>query len=214
MGTPLPPVANVVRFVVEGTTPHAPWVNAIHYGYTGTPPTAANCQALAVKLYGLWVDNFPPLMLTSATLEGVTCIDLSSALGGTGQHLGGTNGSRGIAELPGSSAVVLSKSVARRYRGGHPRSYLVAGIATDMADTGHWAGGLVAAVTGAYEAVQTGMNGTVEGATTLTTEVVVSYFDTVSVPLAPHRRIVPLVLPVVGVVAQPRIGTQRRRIGV
>jgi hypothetical protein len=210
---PLPAVANVVRLTIEGTTPHSPWVNSLHYGYSGGLPTGPDCADFADVLFTAWLTNFGPLMLTSATLERATCFDLSSSLGNQGDQVSHQVGSRGTAELPGSSAVLVKKSVGRRYRGGHPRSYVVAGIATDMADTSHWSSALVAAVTGGYQNVQGALNGHVHGATTLTTEVVVSYFDSVTVPIAPHRRVVPLVLPVTGVAAQPLLATQRRRIG-
>jgi hypothetical protein len=214
MGIPLPPAAQVLRFTIEGTTPRAPWVNALHFGYTGGPPSAANCTALASLLLATWNTEFAPLMLTSATIEKATCTDLTSSTANSGVAEDILPGSRGTAELPGSASVIVKKIVGRRYRGGHPRSYIFAGIATDMADPSHWAAGLVAAVNGAYTTVAFGtLNGMVEGTTTLGPEVVVSYFDTVTVPLAPHRRVVPLVLPITSTAALSRIGSQRRRIG-
>jgi hypothetical protein len=64
-----------------------------------------------------------------------------------------------------------------------------------------------------YEAVMAAMAGLVEGATTLTGEVIVSYVDRAVNPVAPYRRPVPLALPVTGLVVQSQIATQRRRIG-
>ncbi len=209
----LPVVPNVIKFTVEGTTPAHNWVNVLHWSFTGGPPLAADLNNCCDQLGGLWDTNFTPLMLTSATIAKTTAVDLTSAMGAGSELAVGVNGSRGTAELPGSSSVVVSKTTARRFRGGHARSYILAGIATDMATTSTWAGALVAAVTGAYEAVQTGMNGHVAGGTTLGHEVMVSYMTTDPITHLPIRRVTPLVDAVIAVAAQARIGSQRRRIG-
>jgi hypothetical protein len=210
---PLPPVLGVLKFTIEGTTPAAKWVNLLHFGYTGAAPTGPNCSNFADLLGTAWVSNFSPLMLTSATIAKATCIDLASVSGAGSEAAAISPGSRGTAEVPGSAAVVVSKHTARRYRGGHARTYVLAGIQTDLADTAHWSGALVAAVTSAYEAVQTAVEAHTEGATTTTGEVMVSYMTTDPITHLPVRRVTPLVDAVLSVAAQARIGSQRRRLG-
>jgi hypothetical protein len=109
--------------------------------------------------------------------------------------------------------VLVSKHVGRRYRGGHPRSYLNVGISSDLADESHWAGLFTAGVTTAYAALSTAMLGHTSGSTTLDGEVTVSYVDKAVNPVAPFRRPTPLVLPVLAATAQTQIAVQRRRIG-
>jgi len=209
----LPVVANVIRFSIEGTTPGYPWSNVLYWGYGGVAPTTANLNDYADALFNAWVADFGPLMANTATIERATATDLGSTLGVIGA--GGTTevGSRGTVEIPASSAVLITKTIGRRYRGGHPRSYVFAGIQTDLVNSSHWAGAFVTAVGGAYSAMSLSMNGLVETGTNLTSEVCVSYTDRAVNPVPPYHRPVPLVLPVLGVLVQPEIANQRRRIG-
>lgn len=210
---PLPPVATVLKFTIEGDTPVNNWVNVLHWNYTGGAPTNAHCADLADALFGLWGAQFGPQMLTSAHVLKATCVDLSSALGGSGERSGSIAGSAGTGDIPGSAAVLVKKSIDRRYRGGHPRSYIYAGIQTDMLNPSHWTDAFTTAIEVGYTAMRAGMDGLAAGATTLAVEVTVSYVDTATTPLPPHRRIVPLVFPVRSFTTTPLIATQRRRIG-
>lgn len=207
----LPVVANVIRFTIEGTTPTHPWVNVFYWRYTGVAPTVANLNDFCDDALAAWVSRFQALALTASSFERATAVDLSSTLGSSGEFSSHQPGTRGTAELPGSCAVLLSKHIGRRYRGGHPRSYLAIGLQTDLADTSHWATGLLVATDGAYAAFTTDMALT-HGSTTLDAEVCVSYVDKGTNPLPPHRRVVPLVLPVLGVSVEARVASQRRRI--
>lgn len=210
---PLPAVPSVLKFTIEGDTPVNNWVNVLHWTYTGGVPTNTNCADLADNLFGLWSAQFAPQMLTSAHVLRATCVDLTSALGSSGERAGSVAGSAGTGDIPGSAAVLIRKSISRRYRGGHPRTYVYAGIQTDMLNPSHWTDAFATAIHSAYTAVKAGMDGFPIGATTLGVEVTVSYVDSVANPVAPHRRAVPLVFPVTDFTVTPLIATQRRRIG-
>jgi hypothetical protein len=209
----LPVVPNAIRFTIEGTTPAHAWVNTFHWGYTGPAPLLADLNDFAATLYAAWVTDFAPLMLTAGTIERATAIDLSSTLGVAGEDVGTNAGSRGTAEIPAASSVLISKTIGRRYRGGHPRSYIFAGIQTDLQSSSLWATAFTLNVATAYAAVTAALTGHTHGAVTLDTEVVVSYVDSTLFPLSPHFRTTPLVLPVLGVAVQPEIAIQRRRVG-
>ena len=209
----LPAVPFVMKLVIEGTTPVDPWANTTYWGYTGGPPTAGDMNTICAHLQGLYNANFTALRSNASTYEQIVGFDLSSALGATGGASASTVGTRGAGEVPGSAAVVVSKSVSRRYRGGHGRSYIFAGIQTDLLTASTWTTSLTAAVDGAYAAITSGMNGYNTGGTTITTEVIVSYVDKAVNPVAPYRRTVPLVLPVTATITKQRIGSQRRRLG-
>jgi hypothetical protein len=209
----LPFVPGVLRFTIEGTTPTHPWANVFHMAYTGAPPSALNCQNWAGEFLTIWTAQFAPLMSTPSTIEKSVVVDLSSATGAGGEIANTSPGSRGTAEVPGSAAVLVSKTISRRYRGGHPRSYIFAGIQTDMVNASHWSAALVAAVDAAYGAFWSTINGYGGGGVSSAGEVIVSYVDKALFPVAPFRRAVPLVEPVTSHVTTARIATQRRRIG-
>jgi hypothetical protein len=209
----LPFVPNVVKVVVEGTTPVYPWANIFHWAYTGTPPPGATCAVFAEDIDGYWATNFAPLMATAATIEKVTVVDLASDIGGEGEYAHSTPGSGGTDDLPASAAVLLSKGIDRRYRGGHPRSYIFAGQLADLLDSGHWTGAFTAAVDAAYAAFTASVNALTHSGTAMFGEVTVSYISKEVNPVAPYRRAVPLVLPVTSFAAESEIASQRRRVG-
>jgi hypothetical protein len=210
----LPVVPGVIKFTVEGTSDGSgPWVNVLHWSYTGTLPTGPTLNSFCASLLAAWNTNFAPVMDSSRVLTTVTAIDLSSASGAAGSASDALPGTRTGGILPASAAVVVSKLIARRYRGGHPRSYLTAGVMEDLDDASHWTTSLATAVDGAYLAVSTALAALAVGGTNLDLEACVSYFDTTSVPAPPHRRVVPLVEPVTGINVRLHIGTQRKRCG-
>lgn len=208
----LPSVPGVVKFTVEGDVGGIGWVNVIHYAYTGTVPTGGTLVSFCSTLLTTWGTQFSPLMSVAGSVTRATAVDLSSTSGAGGEATDTLPGVRTGATLPPSSAVLVSKHIARRYRGGHPRSYIVAGTVTDLDDPGHWTTALTVAVDGAYSAVLTAMNALVVGGTDLTGEAIVSYFDTTLIPAPPHRRITPLVEPVTGISVRTAIASQRRRL--
>jgi hypothetical protein len=210
---PLPPVPNVMKFTIEGSTGLHPWTNVLHWTYTGGVPTDANCIAFSGVLFAAWSTDFAALMLAGSTITKATCVDLTSALGSSGETLGTVDGTRTGGTVPSSASVLIKKTISRRYRGGHPRTYIFAGADTDLDDSAHWAAGLTGAVFTAYTAVRTAMDLVTEGSTSLGTEVIVSYVDTVTNPVPPHRRTVPLIFPVGTFSVEALVATQRRRIG-
>jgi hypothetical protein len=209
----LPAVANVLRFTIEGDTPIHDWANVLHWNYTGGVPTTVDCQNLSDQLFGAWSTNFAALMVTGSHVLKSTCVDLSSDLGSSGETVGSVVGTRGAVEIPGSACCLIRKTIARRYRGGHPRTYAFAGVQGDLLDESHWNAPFLTAVEVGYTAVRAAMDAAVSGATTLGVEVIVSYIDSTVTPAPPHRRIVPLVFPVGAFVTEATIATQRRRIG-
>jgi hypothetical protein len=209
---PLPFVPGVIRFAVEGTVGSGTWVNVIHARYTGTVPDHATLDSFANSLLTGWNTAFSPLMPVSSTLEAVRCVDLSTDIGAAGNSESSLPGARTGTLLPASTCVVLAKGSARRYRGGHPRTYLCVGVESDLADTSHWAAGLLSAATGAYVAATGFLGSTTVAGTVLGFECAVSYIDKALNPVPPYRRAVPLIDDLGGFVARARIGTQRNRL--
>jgi len=111
---------------------------AVHFTYTGGPPSIADLIAMATTAYASAVTNLVPRLSVDRNLVGVDIQDLSSALGAYGEYLAVTAGSRGGGTLPASVCVLLNEVIARRYRGGKPRTYWPLGTETDLAGTADW----------------------------------------------------------------------------
>jgi len=210
---PLPAVPGVIKFVIEGDTPANAWANVLHWSYSGTAPTPGDLNSFCESLYTAWNTNIMPNVVTTAHLLEVNAVDLSSDLGASGVWSASAAGTGADVETSGNLAVLVTKTIPRRYRGGHPRTYVLAGAPADLATASTWNSTLVNAITAAYGEVQTAMIGLTHGATTILTEVCVSYMESVGTPPVATRRAVPLVLTVNSAIAQARIGSQRRRIG-
>src|SRR5579863_1766486 len=165
---PLPSVPNVVKIthlfdVGTDTQATTRW----HMAYTGAPPTNANCTAFAVAAMAAAATGFPPLLDTDSSLRGVEVLDLSSPSGGSGVSLAGHAGTRTGEYLSGGTAVLCHQPIARRYRGGKPRTYWPFLTGADVATRQAWVSGSVVAVAGALETYLAALEGLVEGSTTL-----------------------------------------------
>jgi len=209
----LPVVPNVLKLTIGGDQGPYTWVNALHWSYTGGAPSATDADNIAETLYTAWVAQFAPLMAAGTSILEATCVDLTSDLGASGANSGSTIGSRAGVTVSPALAVLISKTIARRYRGGHPRMYIVAGVQDDLGGPAEWTSGLQGDVQAAWTAVSAILNAYVTGTTTLAGEVTVSYISKAVNPVAPYRRPVPLVLPVSAHVTQTHVAVQRRRMG-
>jgi hypothetical protein len=203
---PLPVVPNVIKFTIKGTDGTSEWNTLMHWTYTGSAPTGAALNAFTSTLLTAYGAQFAPLMHTGCAVTEVDAIDLASSTGAAGVTTDTLSGTRTGGPLPASACVVVSKKIARRYRGGHPRSYLCLGTDTDLDDTSHWTTGLTVAVDGAYTALTAAVTGQTSGGCTLASECCVSYRTGLA------ARVVPLVELVVGIIVRTVIGSQRSRI--
>jgi hypothetical protein len=209
----LPAVPNVIKLAIAGTDNAVEWVNVLHWAYTGATLLASAAADIATHAYTLWTTNFPPFMSNSAVIGSATVTDLSSDTGATAVHVGEVAGTAGTDEIPASAALVIHKTTPRRYRGGHPRTYLQVGDSAALFDSRHWMVAFQSGVLAAYEAVAAGLTGYTSSGTTLTNEVCVSYIDKATGDPTTHRRAVPLVQPITGYSTDDRICAQRRRLG-
>jgi hypothetical protein len=204
---------------VSGTT--HPLVNRIHFHYTGTAPTPAQLLSFATTALTAWSSALSPLCGTDKIFSGLDVIDLSSVTSATAVVTGAVAGVRTGGELPADVAMVLSATIARRYRGGHPRSYLPVGTDTDVDTARLWASSFGAAVLTAWSGFVTAIEGAGwTGAGTIA-PVNVSYYAgfTNVVPAGKRAYSVPtlrvggpLVDLITGYVARLPFGTQRRRL--
>jgi hypothetical protein len=220
----LPSVPAVVQLAFSLTDSDSGYVsiNRLHFHYTGTAPTPAQLVTFATTAGTAFGAAFNPSMNAALTLTAVTAIDLTSPTAATAEvavsHVGALTGG----ELPNDTAFVLSAKVARRYRGGHPRTYLQLGDVTKTADGRTWDTAFVTAVETAAAGFFTAVEGAGwTGAGTIS-PVNVSYYSgfTNVTPVGKRAYSVPtlriggpLVDPIVSFVGRVKFGTQRRRLG-
>jgi len=222
MTVTLPPVPNVLKFQAHWTI--GADVNAAtiwHWLYTGAAPDAADCLTLATEFDGYLADFAEPLMDSENVLTGVTCTDLASTSGAQAEFEGTDTGTRSGGLLPAGVALLVNYQIARRYRGGKPRSYLPFGVSSDLASQSLWSGSFTGAVRAGYLTFQTAIDAVVAGSTDLSKQVNVSYFEGfTNEPYGSptkYRRVPtlrsggPLVDPVTGVAVNVRPSSQRRR---
>lgn len=216
---PLPTVPNVIRVAIEcqGNDGRLA-VNVCHFEYGGTPPSSGDCQDIAGVFFAAWQAQFTPTQPAQTSLVQVTVTDLSTDTGGEGTFNnfgvpipgGSTHGM-----LPLHSCFLLSKFVERRFRGGHPRSYLPIGTTNDLNDDGDWKESSWTPWVTAWEnLIAAVLTDNPYGATNVGQECAVSYVSKVENPIYPYRRAVPLVMsiPVDGYTGSGKLATQRRRV--
>lgn len=215
---PLAPVPNVLKVVIQGNTSTVgeyPWANILHFQYSGTAPSGAQCATFAGQIHSAWATNMAP-ECPSTTVENFTSVtDLTSATSGSGESLTSSPGTRGDDEIPANAAMLVSYPVATRYRGGHPRSYLVVGGNADFLDAAHWSTAFTAECQTHWQAFLNAILALSGGGCTISELVAVSYISKEVNPVAPYRRPTPLVFPltVASATTSEQMASQRRRIG-
>lgn len=132
---PLPPVPNVLQVRFTGIAGQTSFAHILHIRFAGTSPTAADLDSLAASAGQAWMVGGPgSVMSTAMGVKQCTVTDLTtpSSARGVANITGG--GSNSGALQPGQVAIVVSWSISRRYRGGHPRTYMPGVTATMLQD--------------------------------------------------------------------------------
>ena len=121
-----------------------------HWLYSGTAPTNANCISFATGALAAVVGQMIPYVASENAILGCVVTDLTTPSSGTGGDFATTPGSRAGAPLPAEVAFLLNKHIARRYRGGKPRSYLPYGTDADVLHPDHWEAAALANFTSSW----------------------------------------------------------------
>lgn len=220
----LPSVPKVIQLAFATHNADGPYVDItrLHFSYTGTAPTPTQLASFATTCLTAWGSALAPSMQANKQLDGLNAIDLSSPTSAVAEVSTILTGALTGDPLPDDAALIMSAKVARRYRGGHPRSYLPVGDSTSL-DTGRawdttFMGVVLTAWSGFVAAVEAaGWT----GAGTIA-PVNVSYYQgfTNFTPAgkraysAPTLRVGgPVIDAITGYTPRARVGSQRRRIG-
>lgn len=189
--------------------------------YTGTAPSDSVCNSIAGACAAAWATDLAPLANTDVILNEITVTDLTSPTSGRGVWSGSHAGTRSTTTLPGATAVLINMPIARRYRGGKPRSYWPFLGGTDLLTAQQWESSAVTAVEGGLESYLTAVYASGSGGTTVSTLSNVSYysgFTAVVNPITGRTKDVPklrtggpVVDAIISLVCNPKPASQRRR---
>lgn len=211
---PLPPADHVVRIKIVGQLSNQPW-NSIQYAkFTGAQPDSA---ALATTASAIKATAFQPIlnmMGTASTIISVELTDLTNDTGAQGiSSTTPTAGTRPGTVNPNQVCGVASYKIARRYRGGHPRSYWPIGVQSDITQGNRWTTTFIPLALNAVVAWVGNINTTNLNGAPLQ-HVCLSYYT--RDPNNPGHSIlrpVPIPFPTQTVQFHSRVDTQRRRLG-
>lgn len=138
MGAPYPPVPNLLGVQIQGTIPGEIWENVLHFSYSGGPPSVSTVTSIASSIQQLWGLHVSPLQPNYVSQTQVIVTDMGSTTGAQGVSATANAGTRGTGEVPANAAVLVSYPAPGRFRGGHFRTYLLAGSSIDMDTPMHW----------------------------------------------------------------------------
>jgi hypothetical protein len=194
-------------------------INRLFVAYTGTAPTNAQLDTFSTAISGIWSSNMKSLFNEDHELTSVTTEDLTSATGAVGIDTTTVSGTRAGATLSAASSVVCSHSIARRYRGGHPRTYFAAGVAADLFTLNLWEPSFLTAVATAFSTFVGDLESlgwTGSGGLTLVNVSYYEGFTNHTYPSGrtrpiPNLRATPVVDAITTTVIRQSVGSQRRR---
>lgn len=220
--TPLPPVANTMRVDMQWNIGNDTTALVRFYlGYSGGAPDATDCAAFCADVHSAFDSHLAALLYTGSQVDQIKVTDIASDTGAQAFINIADNGTRSGGALPAGTAAVSSYRIARRYRGGKPRSYWPFGVDSDLADRGDWTSGFVSATTTGVTAFFAALAGASSGSTTISGQINVSYFQGYLPPtVAPNNRAKNNVKPrvggpitdaILGWTTNPRPASQRRR---
>lgn len=213
----VPGVVKIVNHIQVGIDTTTSWHT--YYGYGSIPPTQAQATALANAAQVSYAQHISPLCVPTITLLEVTATDLASSSSPIGVNTTTSNGTRVGGLLPGSTAMLVSWKINRRYRGGKPRIYVPCGADADLANEQEWTQTFLTEFTTAHQAYVAAILANI-GTWGTSSLVNVSYYhghtwyppDSTPSKKIPTLREVPVVDTITGGGPQKTLGSQRRRV--
>ena len=179
----------------------------VQYGSGGGGATAGDISAFAAAFESAYHTRFLPYLPTSVSLQEVIVEDQTSDTGASASWSGTVAGTGGSAQTIDSAVCgVVSWGIARRYRGGKPRTY-IGPLSSEMIDQNTLASGKAAALATSALAFQSDIGSMSQpsiGSPVLGT---VSYY------LNKVKRTNGYFEQFTNVRVNQRLGTQRRRLG-
>jgi len=190
-----------------------------YLSYAGSPPTGADCNAIALAIGNAWGTHIGPEISNYWGLSEVDVLDIATHSGNSGNSVVGWSSSGGTNEIPASAAINVEFDIARRYRGGKPRMFFPPADASNLGNPAQWTSGFVTGMNTAVAAYFAAVEAISVGAVGALAHVNLSYFQgfTNHANTSGRERAVPtyrdtaLVDLVTGYATKQVVGSQRRR---
>lgn len=207
------PVQNVIQFRFGGSYQNQPFLNVLHWEYTGAAPSGTALKELCNDALGVWDTALSAILTTSVTLNTVRGLDLSAP----DAPQSASDVQAAVGDLVGTAppvnvAMCVSWLVNYRWRGGHFRTYFPAGAVQSIQGGNSWTSTALTNGRLAVTTFLTNMNAMTAGSTSGHL-VGVKRWRTEVRGQPPVEINPPLVLPFVGAIVDSRIDSQRRRLG-
>lgn len=204
---PLPAANKVLRGAFRSTVEGQDNLNILHLEYNGAGNNQADLDTLATNWAGFIKTMVQSLQSVDCVYHELTVVDLTSSTAltstvpvtGTGSHSGGAS--------PASMACCISWHVHRRYRGGHPRTYVGGLPITTLSTERSFSATFVALAKGNAAAYLANFAFASGGAYGVINAVSLSYFSGGAV------RVTPITDQLIGSDVNARPDSQRRRLG-
>jgi len=203
---PLPPVSNVIRVALTGNQGSGVWANHFFCDWTGTGPSIADLDLFCTAISVAWSSHLASHFVHDISLTGVEAVDLTSSTGAVGAWAGVVTGT-GTGSIMGAQMCgVISLKIARRYKGGHPRTYLPCLLQSQLLDESHWTPSGIGVVANDYGLfIQASLSGSYTSFHP-NNHLNISYYHAGALRPTPVRD------DIIGYVGVSKIGTIRRRI--
>lgn len=188
------------------------------FSYSGVLGTTDAATWLAAMMAALGTFTSTKLSSTLDLVDG-ELTDLTSTSAPQVLNSSGAAGGDGAQPAAAGTALVIRKHIVRRYRGGHPRTYLPGVSAADLSNPAVWNPTYLANMVAAYQTFITSSLTGAPMAVGTTALVNVSYYQGFTVHIKPSGRaqniptprVTPVVDQVVNISGNPRAASQRRR---
>lgn len=210
---PLPDAEKCLAIVLKGTASSMPWANVLHAKYSGTPPDQSTIDSFTTAVKNWWIANIANLIHSSASITSVTVTDLNSRTGLVGFNGTATAGSGIGTALPNSVSYCVQFKIARRYRGGHPRVYMPAMIATQQANATQVTAGYRTSAINAWTAFKTAIEAYTGPSLSPVKHCSISYYSGKDAQGKPILRTTPIADIITGYGGDLRMDSQRHRLG-
>lgn len=210
---PLPDMAQIVQYSIKGSHNGVAWANTGYLQYTGTAPTVADLATIATGIGTAWNTNFAPVCHANVTQDAVRLQDMTNRASSINEVTGMAHaGTRTGTDDANNICCVVSWQINRRYKGGHPRWYVPAGVVADYTSGRLWTTAFTTAMNNAATAMRTAMNALTSGGATYKMVSMELYRKNPATGL-PAYVVPPVPYTVQGNKVHGRVDTQRRRLG-
>jgi hypothetical protein len=172
-----------------------------------SPAVPAALGLLAQNMSNFWANNFLPTQHPTVSLTGCEVLYYGPSGEYSGSFARSSPGTATGSALPNDNALVISWEIARTYRGGHPRSYIAGQVSPALETTIEWTPAHITAMLAAAEAFMASVNAMT------TADFSSVQLGTMSRSSGGVPRPTTLFEPYTAATIQPRVCSQRRRLG-